>query len=383
MGSIATGNWLTGERIRRIAALSAIGGLGMLLLSWFARSGTVGPYGLPVGGDFTAFWAAGHLANQGHPATAWDQQALNDFIARFHGVEFGTAWIYPPPFLLIAAPLGALAYLPALFLFQVGSLAAITGAAKLILSRWGDTLVALASPMVLIVLPQGQNSLLTAALLGSGLALIASRPSASGAAFGAMIYKPQLGLVIVPFLLLGRSWKVIVAACVTAVLLIVVSTVAFRTDSWPAWWESLRYGRYYMEQGSVGFHKSASLFAMVRLWGGPVTLGYAVQALGLIVGLALLWHTRAAVPDIRAAAAAAALALSTPYLLDYDLIIVGVGAAFLYRASRESSFLPFEKSALAFIWIMPWFVRPAAEYLALPLGPPTMLLLASLAWRRA
>jgi len=383
VGAIASGNWLNWERVRRIAALSAIGGLGMLLVAWFARSGTVGPYGLPVGGDFTAFWAAGHLANQGHAAAAWDQRALNEFIARFHGVEFGTAWIYPPPFLLVAAPLGGLPYLPALLLFQLASLAAIATTAKLILGRWRDTLVALASPMVLIVLPQGQNSLLTAALLGTGLALVASRPFASGAAFGAMIYKPQLGLIIIPFLLLGRSWRAIIAASGVAIALILVSTLAFGVDSWAAFVENLRYGRYYMEQGSVGFHKSASLFAMARLWGGSVALGYALQALGLIGGLVLLWRTRAAPANIRAVAAAAAVALSTPYLLDYDLIILGIGAAFLYREGRDGAVLSYEKSALAFIWIMPWFVRPAAEYLLLPLGPPSMFLLAWLAWRRA
>ena len=34
-----------------------------------------------------------------------------------------------------------------------------------------------------------------------------------------------------------------------------------------------------LEQGEVGFHKMQSVFAWVRLWGGPVTLAYAIQGI--------------------------------------------------------------------------------------------------------
>jgi hypothetical protein len=121
---------------------------------------------------------------------------------------------------------------------------------------------------------------------------------------------------------------------------------------------------------------------MTRLWGGSVGAGYAAQLAGIVAALLLIWRSAGNGTNFRAAAVCAAAALSTPYLFDYDMAVVGIGAAFLYAEARRSGFLPYEGSALAFIWIAPWFSRPAAQYLALPLGPAAMLLLAWLAWRR-
>src|ERR1044071_8354319 len=123
--TLANGRWLTRERVQAVAAISAAGGLIMLLILWLARHGTVDFFGQPVGSDFTAFWNAGRIANSGEAARAWNQQLLNASVHATHGVSYGTAWIYPPVFLLVAAPLAALPYLPALFLWQLLSFVAI------------------------------------------------------------------------------------------------------------------------------------------------------------------------------------------------------------------------------------------------------------------
>ena len=99
--------------------------------------------------------------------------------------------------------------------------------------------------------------------------------------------------------------------------------------------------------------------------------------------MALLWRLRAASPFVLCAVACAAIALSTPYLLDYDMTVVGLGAVFLYAEARRTTFRDYEKAALAYIWIAPWFGRQAAELAYLPLLPISMLLLAVLACRRA
>jgi hypothetical protein len=383
MEPLATGRWLTRERVTRIAAISAACGFAMLLFLWLERHGTVDFYGKPVGSDFTAFWNAGHIADSGSAARAWDQQLLNDTIRATHGVGYGTAWIYPPVFLLVAAPLGVIPYLAALFLWQLLSFVAIAWVLKAILKTRPETAIALASPLTPLVLANGQNSFLTAALLGAGLLLAQRRPALAGSLFGGLVYKPQLGIVIAPLLLFTRSWRVIAGAAVAALALIGLSLVIWGADCWPAWLDSLRYGRFYMEQGSVGLHKSASLFSAARIWGASVSLAYAAQTLGMIGAVALVWAMRSAPGRIRAAGVCAAAALSTPYLLDYDMAVVGIGGAFLYAEARDSGFLPYERSALAFIWIAPWLSRPAAEYALLPFGPIAMLLLAWLAWARA
>ena len=384
MEALRNGDWLTRERVTAVAAISGAFGLAMMLFLWLARHGTVDYFGSPVGSDFTAFWNAGRIADTSeHAARAWDQQLLNDSIRATHGVDYGAAWIYPPVFLLLAAPLAALPYLPAFLVWKVLSVAALFLVLKAVLKDARSILIALASPLTPLVLANGQNSFITAALLGGGLVLQKRRPGLAGGLLGGLVYKPHFAIVIGPLLLFTRSWRAIAGALTSALALIGLSVLIWGADCWTAWQASLRYARYYMEQGSVGFHKSASLFSMARMWDAPVPLAYAVQAAGAAAGIALVWNLRNASSFVRAAAVCAAAAISTPYLLDYDMAIIGLGGAFLYAEARERGFAPYERSALALIWIAPWISRPAAQFALLPLGPIAILLLMVLAWRRA
>jgi Glycosyltransferase family 87 len=380
--ALENGSWLSRERVTRVALISAAAGAAMLLFLWFGRSGTVDYFGQPVGSDFTAFWNAGRLANAGEASHAWNHAALNASIQATHGTSYEAAWLYPPVFLLLMALLAAVPYLPALLAWQSFSLAIAGLTLQRILKNRRATLVALASPFTPLVLAHGQNSFLTSGLLGGGLILLEDRPELAGCLLGGLVYKPQLALVLVPLLLLTRSWRALIAAAATAAVLVLVSTMLWGLDSWSAFAASLHMGREYMEQGTAGFYKSPSLFSMARLWGGSVNVGYAAQLVGILMALFLVWRSAGEKANLRAVGVCAAVALSTPYLFDYDMAVVGLGGAFLFAEARDRGFLPFERSALAFIWIAPWLSRPAAQYLALPLGPAAMLVLAWLLWRR-
>lgn len=384
MGLLASGVWLTDSRVRAVAVISGVLGAAMLAFLALAGEGTLDPFGQPIGTDFSAFWHAGRIANGGNPAAAWNLEILNSAVRATHvGSDFATAWVYPPVFLLVASPLAVLPYLPALFLWQLLGVVAITWALSAILKdRWA-VLVCLASPLTPMVLGHGQNAFLTSALLGGGLlALTEARPGRAGL-FGALTFKPQLALQIAPLLLFTRNWGAIGASLLVSSALIGVSLLLWGVDAWLAFVERSALPRRFMEEGAVGHYKSASLFAMARHWGAALGFSYALQAVGAAGGLALLWRLRAASPFVLCAAACAAIALSTPYLLDYDMTIVGLGAVFLYAEARKTTFLAYEKSAFAYVWAVPWFGRQAAEIAYLPLLPVSMLLLTVLAYRRA
>ena len=105
------------------------------------------------------------------------------------------------------------------------------------------------------------------------------------------------------------------------------------------------------------------------MWGGAVPLAYAVQGAVTVAAMgAVAWLTRTARPDLRNAAVCAAALLSTPYVLDYDLVVLGMGAAFLVADGVERGFLPWEKSLLALVWIAPLVSRAVAESTLFPLG---------------
>jgi hypothetical protein len=379
---LAAGNWVTADRVRAVAIVSAIVGIAMLGYLALGGRGTVDPLGQPVGTDFTAFYHAGRLANAGQAALAYDPAAINQGVRATHGVDYAMAWVYPPTFFLLAAPLAALPYLAALLLWWALGLAAIALALRAILGERRATLVALASPLTPLVLAGGQNAFLSAALLGAGLLLFERTPCRAGAAFGALTYKPQLGLVLVPLLLLARNWRAIGAAVVVALGLIALSAAIWGGSAWTAFPTGLANGRAWMEQGTSQFEKSASLFSLIRLWGGSLGIAYAIQAIGVTAAIALVIHSAKRETDLRGAAVCAAVALSTPYLMDYDMATVGIGAAFLYAEARRHAWLPYERSSLALIWVAPWFTRVSADYLLVPLGPVATLLLAWMVVRR-
>src|SRR5262249_40092757 len=148
--------------------------------------------GRPLGTDFSDVYAAGTLADRGHADAAFDpphhfaeERALFGRNTPFYG------WHYPPFFLLVAAPLAHLPYLPALIAYQLATMAFYLLALHLLLRDVKDRtwlLVALAFPAVFVNLTHGHNGFLTAGLLATALAFLDTRPLLSGICFGLLAY---------------------------------------------------------------------------------------------------------------------------------------------------------------------------------------------------
>ena len=381
---VASGDWLTRKFVTIGALAGAAVGVGTLLFLYLTSQGTVDAFGRALGTDFSVFWNAGHLANTGRAVDAWDVDRFNAAAYATHQAQIpAAAWLYPPVFLFVAAMLALLPYSVALVTWQLASLAIAGLALTATLKERRAALVGLATPLTPLLLAHGQNAFLTAAVLGFGLILLDRRPALGGGCFGLLVYKPQLALMLGPMLLLGRHWRAIASAAVVALTLIAASTWIWGLESWRAFFATLPQSRQYMESGITDFYRSASLFAAARQWGASVPLAYCVQALGFIGGLLIIFATRKSAPNLRNAAVCVAATLSTPYLLDYDMATAGFGAPFLYMEGVRTGFRSYEKSILAFVWIAPWFARPASLYLWLPLGVTATVLLAAMIARRA
>ena len=381
---VASGDWLTRKFVTIGALAGAAVGVGTLLFLYLTANGTVDAYGRALGTDFSVFWNAGHLANSGRAVDAWDVDKFNAAAYATHGAQVpASAWLYPPVFLFVACALALAPYVTALISWQLASVSLAGVALASVLKNRRAALVALATPLTPLLLAHGQNAFLTASLLGFGLVLLDRKPALAGGCFGLLVYKPQLALMIGPMLLLGRHWRAIASAVIVALILVAASTLIWGVESWQAFLATLPHSRQYMESGITDFYRSASLFAAARRWGAGVPLAYGVQGLGFLAGLLIIFATRKSTADLRNAAVCVAATLSTPYLLDYDMAIAGFGAAFLYAEGACSGFRSYEKSILAFVWIAPWFARPASLDLWLPLGATATVLLAALIVRRA
>ena len=140
-----------------------------------------------------------------------------------------------------------------------------------------------------------------------------------------------------------------------------------------------------LEAGDTGWEKIQSVFSAVRMWGGSVDAAYAAQAalaLAAAASLVWLWRSRAA-DELKAAALACACLLATPYVLDYDLVVLAVAIAFFARHGLAHGFRDYEISVLAFVWLVPLITRSIAGVTGLPLGLIAMLALYALTLRRA
>jgi len=397
--ALRNGDWLTRERIRVVAVAVLFASVaGLLYLVVTARAG-VDLQGRPLGTDFSNVYAAGTYVREGNPDAPFDsatqyarEQAIFGASTPFYG------WHYPPYFLFLAAALATMPYGLALFVWQAvtfglyllvirGILASFTppGSASRMTFDW--LLLAAAFPAVLINIGHGHNGFLTAALLGGGLICLDRRPLLAGIAFGLMAYKPQFGLIIPVALAAGGYWRAIFAAAATVALLTLAVTLAFGIEVWHAFLVGAEFTRtVVLEQGDTGWHKIQSIFSWARMWGAPVPLAYGIQAvvtLAVAVATAWLWRDKTAPYPLKAAALCLGAMLATPYTLDYDMMVLAPALAFLAADGFARGFGPYQKTAMAALWLVPLVARTFPQATLVPLGAPAMLALFVLTLQRS
>ena len=385
-GVIRSGDWLTRERMTRVAVISGIISLAILTYLIASSQGTLDYRGRPLGSDFSQVWTAGSMVLDGRAAEVWNWDKHRAVQLAFHGPKLAEwyGWHYPPPFLLIAAALASMPYLLALFVWQAATLVPFAAMIRRFTGRREAWLFALAAPVSLICIMHGHNGFLTALLLGGGLMLLEKKPFAAGLLLGCLVYKPQFALVLPLLLLVLWNRRAIAGAAVSSLGLIGVTLALWGWPVWQAFIDSLPLTRrIVIEEGRTGWEKIMSPFSAVRSWGGSVEFAYAVQGVFTVAAIAAtLWLARKARPDVRNAAVTAAVLISTPYVLDYDFVVLMAGIAFLWRDAERHGWLPWEKSALALIWIAPLFARNLAGVTLFPLGLLTTILMLVLAVRR-
>ena len=385
---LRSGEWLTAERARGysviLLCIYVIAAVGWVALS----DGLIDRNGKPVGTDFSNVYAAGTLVWQGVPETAYDpalQHAAEKAVFGGRDVRF-YGWHYPPFFLADAVLVAAVPYGWGLLIWVAASLAGYLAMIRAILPRPETLLIALAFPAVFVNIGHGQNGFLTAALLGGALHLLDRRPWLAGVLIGLLAYKPQFGVLIPVALLAGGRWGTIGAALATVAALLAVSFVTLGGGVWHAFADSMTFTQtVVLEQGGTGWEKIQSAFSAARMWGADVHTAYAVQiALLLMLATSLFWLWRSdAAFELKASALATGSLLATPYVLDYDLVVLAVGIAFFARHGLARGFHSFEISLLAAAWLAPLLSRGVAGVAGIPLGLMVLLAMYVFTQRRA
>jgi alpha-1,2-mannosyltransferase len=375
--ALRSGSFVTRERMRVYSALLLVAYVATIVMLLATGDGIVDKAGRPIGTDFANVYAAGKLALEGQAPLAYDWPAHHDMQKRISGREdipyYG--WHYPPAFLIVAAVLAFLPYLGALFVYQAATFAAYLVVVRNIAGQPEAWLLAAAFPAVFVNVTHGHNGFITAALLGGGLMVLDRRPLVAGVLLGCLAYKPQLGLLVPLILVTTGRWRVIAAAAVTVIALAGFTWALFGSNVFEAFWHSLAMTQLVVREGAPGFYKIQSVYAALRLIGAPADMAKAAQllvTLGAAAGLIGLWRSSASF-ELKAAGLILGCVIATPYVLDYDLVVLAPAIAFLVAHGLRAGFAPYEVAVLVTLWVLPLAARSIAELTSVSLSPIVLI----------
>ena len=334
------------------------------------------------GRDFINTWMGGRSVFFGGPAPWFDFRVYNEAIRRVMGPEYPVVfWSYPPHAVLFAWPFGLLPYLPAYLVWCVIGITVYLWVAKHALPR-ERTLFLAAAPAVAVCVFFGQNGFYTAALLIGGLLSLDRRPILAGVLFGLLTVKPQMGLLLPAILLLERRWVTIASAVATVAVLVTATAMLF---GWNVWIEFLQkvvpQQRWLTEHGGdLLFALVGSVFFGARLVHLPQGVDWTLQWIACAFALAgVVWtYWRRRDPALSFALFATATFLFTPYILSYDMVILGFVVALL-RGRNDNTAA--DHWLLIAVWTLP-ITMMIAVLVKIPLAPIVLIAFACrLLWK--
>ncbi|HEX3666571.1 MAG TPA: glycosyltransferase family 87 protein [Rhizomicrobium sp.] len=238
--------------------------------------------------------------------------------------------MYPPSFLFLAIGMASLPPLLSFVLWTNATLLLQSAAVAMIVRRWSAAFVAMAAPWAMFCLLLGQDGLLTAAIVGFVLIQLERRQILAGLLLALLSYKPQFGLLFPVALAFGGYWRAFIAAALGVGLLVLASGLAFGFTSWSVFFQALHIAGGQMQ----AWPGLLSAYGYARRLGLPYEAAIILQTIlgaSVAVLVAACWRSKISY-DLKAASIALCIPLVTPYLWDYDLTLISIALAFMYKS---------------------------------------------------
>lgn len=353
---------------RRQTLLLVTGGTLVGLLAWWFY---LMVFRDDPGQDWMVFYTAARSYFAGQLPLVFDGRtltaALNQRFAGWLGFTLNLhPWVYPPTFLLLFLPFGALPPVPSLAVFLISGFALAWAACRLFLARGqGRAVIAfslLLCPAVPFNVMTGQNAFFTSALLVGGFGLLGRFPVMAGVLFGIMTFKPQFWLMVPVALLAARQWRALASTAATALLLALLTLPVFGIEIWRHWFELMSGAdQTYREWVVNGRLNGLSVFACATWLGAPAVLANLAQALAVAAAAAFVYWTyrRPRAPELQLAILLAATMLAALHASASDAVLLGLAAS-LYLAAPRRGLLPSSAVALAAaVWVAPLLNPPS------------------------
>lgn len=333
--------------------------------------------------DFLVFWPVGKLILAGHSARIYDVPWFSAWQAAHvgPGINHHLQYFYPPPNLLVVVLAGLLRFMPALIVWNLSLSVAGVWLLRCARVPWIVIVVSLASVASLFNVMCAQFGFLTGALFIAGLVAVDRSPVLAGTVFGSLVIKPQAGL-LGPIVLLARGrYRALLVGGGMVLALCVAVTLLCGVAIWPAYFgPGLATAHRILDAPFPNSYEvlGASVFWMVRSFGGSVALAEVVQAVcatGAVIICFKAWR-RAGTDRLALVALTVTLTLLvTPYGYITDLNGFSVMVVWL----------AWERGRLALadvvMWLWPALCGVISVGAHAELTPLVLLLGAMRAWR--
>jgi hypothetical protein len=292
------------------------------------------------------------------------------FADRFPAVVYYRPFLYPPFWLLLLLPLGLLAVDKATAVFF-----AVTAGASAVEGRrdlWSWLAMA-TSPAAIFVVNSGQATFLAVVLVYGGLRLLGRTPAMAGILFGLLAYKPQFCLLIPVALIAAKQWRALVWAILTGIVLVLASLAVFGLQTWLDFIAMTRATggeRMHAYVVEVLINYMITPYASALNIGLPRSAASLLQLSSAALAVAATWYAFRNFRDgmARTAALLSATFFVSPYMLNYDLLLLMPAALVLYLRGAKTGFHPFEPLVYAAIWVIPFLTLGLSRH-HLPVAP--------------
>ena len=285
--------------------------LTLLVLLWFfGLAYTLPKFGVGAiwDSDYLNYWFGPRAVRAGinpYDVAAYREYGLSLF-PNANPQQFN--FTYPPHSLFLFWPLSYFSPYVSWAAWNVISLAAFWFAAKRVVPKGLPVFLAVLSPATMLCLNFGQTSLLAGAFF-----LLAAR--GSGVAAGLLTFKPQLGFLAAPLLLL-KGRKPVLIAVATTIVLIVASQLVFG-----GWKDFLEHAGGY-QAGQIFDEEKKNIWYII---GTTPAMGYGRLGFAIYLVVAALVLSR----NFNIWTATTATFLLSPYGFHYDMSVACVGFAVL------------------------------------------------------
>lgn len=335
-----------------------------LLVVGLGYHGHITPLFGSVGWDWAIFhavskaWYAGELGRIYDPG--WIHSAVAAVSPGALKANPFPAFEYPPTFVLLLLPFGALDFAASYALSQLALFSALAVAISQSVRRSSRRLFYVAAvvvcPAASAAVGSGQDSALILAFLVAGFGMLERYPFAAGLVIGLASFKPQLMLMVPVALIVSGNGRALLGAAISAIAFASLSVLAFGTALWVQWFDLMLHTAGAQDWGRMW---DQSIFTIAMSLGAAPWLANAAQMAVVLAGAATvaLSFRSTMQREMKLAVLLATSALCAPHVSPYDMILVAYAAAIMAWAQIEDgAWIPLLASIAA--WLLPILGQP-------------------------